>query len=138
LPLSEDELRSTVRELADRPKHEKVRSLIFELLVHGLGAPSTQIQFERKLPEVHGRADALLGRAVFEFKSDLRNERDDAEEELKRYLEQRESETGHRYVGIATDGADFLVYDAQTRQTGVPAPAVQRPRGAEQKARQSR
>jgi len=53
-------------------------------------------------------ADALLGRAVFEFKTDLRNERDDAEEELKRYLEQREAETGHRYVGIATDGADFL------------------------------
>ena len=109
--LSSERLREIVHELSDRPRHEKVRSLIYDLLVDGLGAPSTEIQFERKLPEVHGRTDALLGRTVLEFKSDLRNEIADAEEELARYLDQRESETGHRFVGVATDGADFLAYE---------------------------
>jgi hypothetical protein len=87
--ISEERLREIVRELGSRPKHEKVRALIYSLLVDGIGAPSSEIQFERKLPEVHGRTDALLGRTVLEFKSDLRNETADAEEELTRYLGQR-------------------------------------------------
>lgn len=109
--LSNERLRDIVRELANRPAHEKVRSLIYNLLVDGLDAPSTEIQFERKLPEVHGRTDALLGRTVLEFKSDLRREVGDAREELGRYLQQRESETGYRAVGVATDGADFFAYE---------------------------
>ncbi len=111
MALPNERLREIVHELSGRPKHEKVRSLIYSLLVDGLGAQSTEIQFERKLPEVHGRTDALLGRTVLEFKSDLQNEAGDAEEELSRYLSQRESETGHRFVGVAIDGADFFAYE---------------------------
>jgi len=51
-----------------------------------------------------------LGRTVFEIKSDLVRERTDAEKQLLRYLPQRELETGQRFTGIATDGADFRVY----------------------------
>jgi hypothetical protein len=80
-------------------------------LVQGLGARNTELHFEYQLPEVHGRADALLGRTVFEFKSDLRDELPDAEEELGRYLQQREADTGYRFVGVATDGADFFSYE---------------------------
>ena len=97
-------------EMASRPGHEKVRALIYELLVYGLGARSTEIHFERALPEVRGRADALLGLTVFEFKRDLRRERRDAEEALGRYLPEREWETGERFIGVATDGAEFLSY----------------------------
>jgi Type I restriction-modification system methyltransferase subunit len=104
-------LAEIVVELAIRPGHEKVRALIYELLVYGLGARSAEIQFERALPEVHGRADALLGQTIFEFKRDLRRERRDAEEELGRYLPQRERETGERFIGIATDGAAFIPYE---------------------------
>ena len=50
---------STVAELASRPKHEKVRSLDYRLLTDALGADSTQIDFERQVPEVKGRIDAL-------------------------------------------------------------------------------
>jgi SAM-dependent methyltransferase len=85
--------------------------LLYELLVHGLGARSSEIEFERPLPEVHGRADALLGQTVFEFKRDLRRERRDAEQELGRYLPRRELETGERFIGVATDGADFIAYE---------------------------
>ena len=111
MPLSPERLQAIVIELATRPRHEKVRTLIYDLLVNGLGASSTEVQFERPLPEVHGRVDALLGRTVFEFKSDLPRERRDAEEELTRYLGQREAETGEKFVGIATDGATFVPYE---------------------------
>ncbi len=105
MPLSSERLHEIVSELASRPQHEKVRSLVYELLVNGLGAKSTEVDFERQVPEVHGRIDALLGRTLFEFKSDLRREQRDAESKLPDYLSQRESETGTHFVAIATDGA---------------------------------
>src|SRR3972149_5331467 len=94
MPLASESLREIAVELVSRPGHEKVRGLVYRVLVDGLGASSTEIQFERPLPEVHGRTDALLGRTVFEFKTNLRRESRDAEEELTRYLAQREREMG--------------------------------------------
>ncbi len=111
MQLSPERLRGIVTELASRPQHEKVRSLVYELLVNGLGAGSTEVDFERAVPEVHGRIDALLGRTIFEFKSDLRREKGDAERKLPEYLAQRETETGEHFVGIATDGAMFVPYE---------------------------
>jgi hypothetical protein len=97
-----------------------------------LGASSTDIHFERHMPEVRGRLDALLGQTVFEFKRDLRRERRDAEEELGRYLPQRERETGERFIGLVTDGADFVPYEIE-RGKLVPMPgyrpSVDDPRG---------
>jgi len=111
MALTLPDLQAIVTELIRRPGHEKVRSLIYRLLVEGLGASSTEIEFERPLPEVRGRTDALLGQTVFEFKTNLRREARVAEEELTRYLTQRESETGQHFVGIATDGASFVPYE---------------------------
>jgi SAM-dependent methyltransferase len=111
MPLATERLREIVAELATRPGHEKVRTLVYQLLVDGLGARSTEVDFERPVPEVHGRIDALLGRTVFEFKSDLRRESRDAERRLPDYLAQREAETGEHFVGVATDGAIFVPYE---------------------------
>ncbi|MBM2832442.1 MAG: hypothetical protein HW414_1494 [Dehalococcoidia bacterium] len=111
MPLAPDRLREIVSELASRPQHEKVRSLVYELLVNGLGARSTEVAFERQVPEVHGRVDALLGRTLFEFKSDLRREQRDAEGKLPGYLAQREAETSTHFVGVVTDGATFVPYE---------------------------
>ena len=108
--LNAEELERLVSELASRPRHEKVRVLVHRLLVDGLGADSQDIHFEKPVPEVRGRIDALLGRTVFEFKSDLRKERGDAEQGLTRYLTDREGQTGEKYVGIATDGAEFVAF----------------------------
>ena len=131
MTISNERLREIVSELASRPKHEKVRVLVYELLVHGLGANSTEVDFERPVPEVHGRIDALLGRTVLEFKSDSRRERNDAERKLLDYLSQRESETGERFVGIATDGAVFIPYelrDGKLRRLADYSTTVERPR----------
>ena len=46
--------------------------------------------------------DALLGRTLFEFKSDPLREQRDAESKLPGYLAQRQAETGMHFVGIAT------------------------------------
>ena len=77
--LTVEELEALVSELAGRPGHEMVRALLHRLLVDGLQANIRDIEFERPAPEVRGRIDALLGRTVFELKSDLRRERADAE-----------------------------------------------------------
>ena len=106
--LTAEVLNETVVELASRPGHEKVRALLYRLLVDGLGAASREIDFEKPVPEVNGRIDALLGRTVFELKSDLRRERRDAERGLARYLAERQDATGERYVGLATDGFESL------------------------------
>ena len=103
-------MREIAAELARRPGHEKVRGLVYRALTEVCGAKSADIELEKPIPEVHGRADAILGRAVFEFKSDLRRERADAEEQLARYLAEREKATKRRYLGVAADGADFVVF----------------------------
>lgn len=111
MPIDADILAAIVAELAGRPGHEKVRALLYRLLVEALGARSEQIAFERKIPEVNGRVDALLGRTIIEIKTDLRRERPAAEAQLARYLPEREGATGQRYVGLATDGATFAAYE---------------------------
>jgi SAM-dependent methyltransferase len=127
-----EDLEPIVAELVTKPRHEKVRGHLLRLLTEGLGADSTSIDFERPLPEVRGRVDALLGRTVFEIKSDLVRERSDAERQLSSYLPQREAETGQRFVGIATDGAEFRVYmvrDGRLDELGQFRPKVSEPRG---------
>jgi hypothetical protein len=104
-------LQPIVSELVSKPGHEKVRTLLHKLLTDGLGAESTSIDFEKPVPEVRGRIDALLGRTVFEVKSDLKRESNDATTQLGRYLPDRERATGTRFLGVATDGATFRAYE---------------------------
>ncbi|WP_375410707.1 hypothetical protein, partial [uncultured Methylobacterium sp.] len=82
MPIADDDLEAVVAELASRPGHEKVRTLLHRLLTDALGARSEQIAFERRIPEVNGRMDALLGRTVIEIKADLRREGQAAQAQL--------------------------------------------------------
>jgi N-6 DNA Methylase len=129
--MNQENLREIVVELLSRPGHEKVRTHIHRLLTDGLGAKTSEIDFERQVPEVRGRIDALLGRTVFEVKSDLRRERRDADAQLLRYLPQRERETGQRFVGISTDGAEFfvqIVRNGKLAELGTYRPKADNPR----------
>ena len=63
------------------------------------------------MPEVRGRADTLFGAVVFEFKSNLQRELGDVLARLPDYLADRERQTLRRFVGIATDGAEFIAYE---------------------------
>ena len=98
-----------------------MRADVRQLLIDGLLVPRADVQLEKHIPEVRGRIDALLGRTVMEIKSDLRRESSDAQEQLTRYIKQRQKDSGERYVGIATDGADFVSYelrDEELRELG--------------------
>jgi N-6 DNA Methylase len=110
VPLSSERLHTIIEYLKERPGHENVRGTLRELWVIGLGVPDRDINFEVPVPEVNGRLDAVFGSTVFEIKRDLRRERSAAEEGLTRYILDRERTTGNRYLGIATDGAEFVAY----------------------------
>jgi SAM-dependent methyltransferase len=100
-----------VAHLATRPGHESVRTAVSELLTQGLDCAYAEITHEIQMPEIRGRADAMFGATVFEFKRDLRIEQADVERRLPDYLRDREGRTGRRYLGIATDGATFQAYE---------------------------
>lgn len=117
MALAEEELQEIIAELANRPGHEKVRSLVFKLLTDGLGATSRDVTFEHQTFEIRGRIDALLGRTVIEVKSDLRKE--SFETQLANYLKDRRSVTGSDFVGIVTDGATFAVHELAQDDSGL-------------------
>ena len=68
------------------------------------------------------RIDALVGKTIFECKSNLRRESADAEEQLTRYFTEREAATRERYTDIATDGVMFTGHDYMCMVVELEAP----------------
>ena len=58
------------------------------------------------------RIDVEVGFTVIETKRDLRRQgiRSEAEPQLAGYVAQREETTGQRYVGILTDGVEWVLF----------------------------
>src|SRR5690606_30083015 len=71
-----------------------------------------EIEIEEKLrvAEVRGFIDALYNSVIFEFKKDLKRERDDAMVELKKYFIARPEVS----VALLTEGFTFEVYVPDT------------------------
>lgn len=131
MSITKEKLEESVAKLVRRPGHENVRVELGRLLIDGLDADTAAVRFEQPVPEVAGRIDALLGSTVFEIKSDLRRERDDAVRQLKRYMTDREAQTGRTFVGVATDGAEYGVYilkDGDPNLVSTFRPTVEEPR----------
>ncbi|PZW45650.1 N-6 DNA methylase [Humitalea rosea] len=106
-----ERLPEIVQHLASRPGHEAVRSGVMALLTEGLGAAFAEVTHELRMPEIRGRADALLGATVFEFKSNHAGEIGDVTHKMPDYLKQREDATGRHFIGISTDGALFQAWE---------------------------
>lgn len=102
-----------LRHLATRPGHDEVKADFRELLVEEFGAERASLDFERRVPEVRGRLDALIGRTVLEAKSDLDREWPDVERRMPDYLADREREEGEHFVGIASDGLKWAVFEVR-------------------------
>lgn len=100
-----------LRHLATRPGHDEVKADFRELLTTEFGEDIFSLEFEKRVPEVRGRIDALIGRTVFEAKSNIDKEIGDVTRKMPDYLADRERETGEKYVGIATDGYKWLIYE---------------------------
>ena len=82
-----------------------------QLLVEEFGVELGALDFERRVPEVRGRLDALIGRTVFEAKRNLDQEWEDVVRRMPDYLADREREEGERFVGIASDGLKWVVFE---------------------------
>ena len=82
-----------------------------QLLVEEFGVELSALDFERRVPEVRGRLDALIGRTVFEAKRNLDQEWHDVVRRMPDYLADREREEGERFVGIASDGLKWVVFE---------------------------
>lgn len=110
--MKRDSVRGLLEDLARKPGHDEVKSSVRELLVKEFKAERSAIDFEKRVPEVCGRIDAILGRTLFEVKRDLSRERKEAEQRIPDYLKDRERASGgERYVAIATDGLDWIAYE---------------------------
>ena len=102
-----------LRHLASRPGHDEVKADFRQLLIEEFGVELGAIDFERRVPEVRGRLDALIGRTVFEAKTDLDREWRDIERRMPDYLADREREERERFVGIASDGHKWAVFELE-------------------------
>jgi SAM-dependent methyltransferase len=71
---------------------------------------------------VRRRIDIQVGNCLIEVKRDLNagNVLEDATEQLGGYLQTRQAESGGRYVGILTDGADWLCLSVPPTVGGEP------------------
>jgi hypothetical protein len=100
-----------LRHLAGRPGHDEVKADFQQLLIEEFGVELGALEFERRVPEVRGRLDALIGRTVFEAKSNLHREWPEIERRMPDYLTDREREEGEHFVGIASDGHGWAVFE---------------------------
>lgn len=109
MPLSARTL-DLLRHLATRPGHDEVKSDFRDLLVAEFGVELGEVRFEQRI-EVRSRTDALIGRTVFEAKSNLDREWRDVEAKMPDYLRNREEAEKERFVGIASDGLKWAVVE---------------------------
>lgn len=103
--------RSLLQHLATRPGHDEVKADFRQLLIEEFGVELGALDFERRVPEVKGRLDALIGRTVFEAKKNLDKEWDDVVRRMPDYLADRERDEGEKFVGIASDGFRWVVFE---------------------------
>ena len=108
-----------IQHLASRPGHDEVKADFRQLLIEEFGVELHALDFERRVPEVRGRLDALIGRTVFEAKSDLDREWPDIERRMPDYLADREREEQERFVGIASDGQKWAVFELEAGKLNV-------------------
>lgn len=110
MPIAEPTL-DLLRNLARKPGHDEVKAYFSELLIQAFDAERSSLHFEQQRPEIRGRLDALIGRTVLEAKRDLDRELPDVIRRMPDYLADCEREHGEPFVGIATDGRRWIVYE---------------------------
>lgn len=115
LSILEQELPKYIEDV--RTKHsENAKAFAFSSFIQKVfGIQSEDLDLEVPIKttvlKLRGRIDAVFGNLIFEFKKDLKNSIEVAEEELLKYFQAyHEKYPGVRYLGIANDGIMFRVY----------------------------
>lgn len=101
--------------IKDHKHHDYRRALFMEFLRKSFGIEASEVDLEHKVKAASARGliDAFYRFVIFEFKTDLEREREDALSELKKYFEAQGNPTD--YVAAITDGVQFEVYDYDPR-----------------------
>lgn len=119
--MGREELRELVRRLASRDPARSEATLqadVRQLLLTGpLGLAEDQVVDLESQVGNRRRIDVEVGFTIIEVKKDLRQTSiDEAEEQLGDYVLTRTRELGQRYVGILTDGAEWIAYTLADNQ----------------------
>lgn len=124
-PGSASILQKHVRDAKKATSHDGKRTvftrLLKELFSVELGEllPGIEAKLGSKIYGVKGSADLLFSNVAFEFKRDLRNEReltDAVKNKLPKYLQAlHEAEPERKHIGIATDAIQFKAYSPMVK-----------------------
>lgn len=108
-----DQIKAAVRRKAH---HDQRRGLFLSFLQKAFGVEPQEVELEEKVKgdEVRGNIDALYKYVIFEFKTDLKREREDAERELKKYFSSRKNP--EEYYGLVSDGLSFQLYQLEQKE----------------------
>ena len=102
---------SAIRRAKDEgASHDYLRSVFIDFARKSFHVDPIDVELEKgiKGTTLRGSIDALYQDIVFEFKRDLKVERDKGKEELERYL--RSLGNKQVYFGVLTDGLIFEAY----------------------------
>ncbi len=113
MPLTDEEfaqrLQDYISSIRNSVSHDDRRQRFLDWVREAFDIDTGKVVLEKRV--FTGLVDALLGNLVFEFKSNLRRELRDAEEEIKRYITSLHSKSpSATYTGVATDGLLFRIY----------------------------
>ncbi len=91
--------------------HDYRRALLMDFLRKAFGIEVDEIELEHrvKAASARGRIDAFYRFVIFEVKTQLEAEREDALRELSKYFDSQKHPAD--YVAAVTDGLDFEVFD---------------------------
>ncbi len=105
--------------ITDHKHHDYRRALLMDFLRKSFGIEVNEVDLERKVKaaSVRGLIDAFYRFVIFEVKTDLEREREDALSELAKYFEAQDIPTD--FVAAVTNGLDFEVYDYDPRDRSV-------------------
>lgn len=110
-------IRNYVSRVKQAASHDAKRYIFFTSIASIVPVDLDGLDIEKRL--YRGRADAILGTLVFEFKTNFRKEIADAEEELGRYITSLKADNPRAtFTGIATDGICFRVLSPVFGPTG--------------------
>ncbi len=116
-----DQLQALIGRLSNRDKIRAEANIQADvrqmLLTGGLGLEDHDLEVDLEAPVAgHRRIDVEVGYTVIEVKRDLRKPSvvKDARKQLAGYVASRTEQTGQRYVGILTDGVDWLAYNLRS------------------------
>ena len=121
----DDLLRDYLRAVRSQGSHTGKVVQFIRFLEAAFGLHDTDYEMEQRANDAHlqvrGWIDTVIGDTLFEFKTNLKRELDDAQTQLRNYLAVfHERSPNRRCVGIATDGVQFRVYEPRFLDGGLP------------------